>query len=124
MRRCPDPRPLCPTGAALAGARAGAVLGTALAIKMIAYVGVAPVVNAVVARLPVKPVLIGADGAGSALRAAMNADSPLGERTEWLGHGYKELEIPPAPRLPPALLRAVPVNGFADAALTRVRAGL
>ncbi|MFI7493607.1 MFS transporter [Kocuria sp. M4R2S49] len=45
----------------LAGARAGAVLGTALMIKMIAYVGVAPVVNAVVARLPAKPVLGGAD---------------------------------------------------------------
>ena len=35
----------------------------------------------------------------------MNAHSPLGERTEWLGHGYKELEIPPASRLAPALLR-------------------
>lgn len=39
--------------------------------------------------------LIGADGAGSALRAAMNAYSPLGIRVEPLGHGYKELEIPP-----------------------------
>lgn len=37
---------------------------------------------------------IGADGAGSALRAAMNAAHPLGERIEELGHGYKELEIP------------------------------
>jgi kynurenine 3-monooxygenase len=37
---------------------------------------------------------IGADGAGSALRAAMNAMRPLGERIESLGHGYKELEIP------------------------------
>jgi kynurenine 3-monooxygenase len=51
------------------------------------------------------PVVIGADGAGSAVRAAMNAHSPLGERTEWLGHSYKELEIPPADRLPAALLR-------------------
>ncbi len=41
-------------------------------------------------------VLIGADGAGSALRGAMNAIAPLGERFESLGHGYKELEIPPA----------------------------
>ncbi len=40
--------------------------------------------------------LIGADGAGSALRAAMNRKSPLGERTEFLDHSYKELEIPPA----------------------------
>ena len=41
--------------------------------------------------------LIGADGAGSALRAAMNAHAPLGERSDFLDHGYKELEIPPAP---------------------------
>ncbi|MBS0213259.1 MAG: FAD-dependent monooxygenase [Proteobacteria bacterium] len=40
--------------------------------------------------------LIGADGAGSALRGAMHAVAPLGERFESLGHGYKELEIPPA----------------------------
>ncbi|GHH56364.1 FAD-dependent oxidoreductase [[Pseudomonas] boreopolis] len=40
--------------------------------------------------------LVGADGAGSALRAAMNRKSPLGERTEFLDHSYKELEIPPA----------------------------
>ena len=49
--------------------------------------------------------LIGADGAGSAVRAAMNAHSPLGERIESLGHGYKELEIPPAGELPAAVLR-------------------
>jgi len=41
----------------------------------------------------------------SAARAAMNAHSPLGERIESLGHGYKELEIPPANELPPAVLR-------------------
>lgn len=41
-------------------------------------------------------VLIGADGAGSALRAAMDDYQPLGARVEPLGHGYKELEIPPA----------------------------
>jgi kynurenine 3-monooxygenase len=49
--------------------------------------------------------LIGADGAGSAVRAAMNAHSALGERIESLGHGYKELEIPPAGELPAAVLR-------------------
>ncbi|MEO6798773.1 MAG: NAD(P)/FAD-dependent oxidoreductase [Rhodanobacter sp.] len=47
--------------------------------------------------------LIGADGAGSALRALMNRHAPLGERVEALGHGYKELEIPPAHELPAAL---------------------
>ena len=41
-------------------------------------------------------VVIGADGAGSALRAAMHDVAPLGERVEPLQHGYKELEIPSA----------------------------
>ncbi|WP_426689700.1 FAD-dependent oxidoreductase [Rhodanobacter ginsengiterrae] len=49
--------------------------------------------------------LIGADGAGSAVRAAMNAYSPLGERIESLGHGYKELEIPSSRELPAAVLQ-------------------
>ena len=49
--------------------------------------------------------LIGADGAGSTVRAAMNAHAPLGERIESLGHGYKELEIPPAGELPAAVLQ-------------------
>ena len=40
--------------------------------------------------------LVGADGAGSSLRTAMRACTELGERTEFLGHSYKELEIPPA----------------------------
>lgn len=39
--------------------------------------------------------LIGADGAGSTLRAQMQQVLDLGERTDWLEHGYKELEIPP-----------------------------
>ena len=38
--------------------------------------------------------LLGCDGAGSALRAAMTKAVDLGERIEPLGHGYKELEIP------------------------------
>lgn len=45
----------------LAGADAGAVLGTALAIKMVAYVGLAPVAGALAAHLPRKTVLVGAD---------------------------------------------------------------
>ena len=39
----------------LAGAEAGAVLGTALAIKMIAYVGVEPVASAFAERVPDSP---------------------------------------------------------------------
>jgi kynurenine 3-monooxygenase len=50
------------------------------------------------------PFAIGADGAGSALRAAMNAAEPLGERVESLGHGYKELEIPALPDFPNSAL--------------------
>lgn len=38
--------------------------------------------------------LLGCDGAGSALRVEMSRATDLGERVEPLGHGYKELEIP------------------------------
>ncbi|WP_246371981.1 FAD-dependent oxidoreductase [Marilutibacter penaei] len=41
--------------------------------------------------------LVGADGAGSALREAMSSERDLGERSEFLDHAYKELEIPPSP---------------------------
>ena len=57
----------------LAGSNAGAVLGTALTIKMLAYVGLAPVINALVARWPKKAVLIGAD----LIRAAMALSLPF-----------------------------------------------
>jgi len=45
----------------LAGAQAGAVLGTALAIKMIAYIGVAPVAAAFAERLPRRAMLVSLD---------------------------------------------------------------
>lgn len=45
----------------LAGADAGAVLGTALAIKMVAYVGVAPVAGAFADRLPRRSFLVAMD---------------------------------------------------------------
>ncbi|MBP8535530.1 MFS transporter [Streptomyces sp. MK37H] len=45
----------------IAGADAGSVLGTALAIKMVAYVLIAPVVGAVADRLPRRALLVGAD---------------------------------------------------------------
>ncbi|MGX1160321.1 putative MFS family arabinose efflux permease [Arthrobacter sp. SLBN-100] len=57
----------------LAGSNAGAVLGTALTIKMLAYVGLAPVINALVTRWPKKRVLIGAD----LIRAAMALSLPF-----------------------------------------------
>ena len=45
----------------LAGGNAGAVLGTALALKMIAYVGIAPVVGGIAHRLPRRALLISLD---------------------------------------------------------------
>lgn len=45
----------------IAGGNAGVVLGTALTIKMVAYVGVSPVVAALTARIRRKPLLISAD---------------------------------------------------------------
>ena len=45
----------------LAGERAGVVLGLALTLKMVAYVGLSPIAQAVATRLPRKAVLVGAD---------------------------------------------------------------
>jgi MFS family permease len=45
----------------LAGGRAGVVLGLALTIKMVAYVGLSPVMQAMVQGLPRRAVLVGAD---------------------------------------------------------------
>ncbi len=45
----------------MAGAAAGLVLGVAYTVKMVAYVGLSPVAQAVVQRLPRKAVLIAAD---------------------------------------------------------------
>ncbi|AKC87875.1 FAD-dependent oxidoreductase [Pseudoxanthomonas suwonensis] len=41
--------------------------------------------------------LVGADGAGSALRAEMVRKADFDEYTEFLDHSYKELTIPPGP---------------------------
>jgi MFS family permease len=57
----------------LAGADAGAVLGTALAIKMVAYVSVAPVVGAFADRLPRRTFLVAMD----LVRAAIALCLPL-----------------------------------------------
>ena len=45
----------------LAEGNAGAVLGTALAIKMIAYVGVTPLITSLTRHLPRRPLLVGLD---------------------------------------------------------------
>ncbi len=57
----------------LAGERAGVVLGTALAIKMIAYVGIAPVVGAYATKLPRRALLVTLD----LLRAAVVVSLPF-----------------------------------------------
>ncbi len=51
----------------LAGGDAGAVLGTALAIKMIAYVGVSPIAGAVAGMLPRRAMLVALDMARAAV---------------------------------------------------------
>src|SRR5436190_13073090 len=45
----------------IAGADAGSVLGTALAIKMVAYVAIAPLVGAVADRVPRRTLMVAAD---------------------------------------------------------------
>ena len=45
----------------LAGSDAGIVLGTALALKMVAYVGIAPIVGGFAHKLPRRQLLIGLD---------------------------------------------------------------
>lgn len=61
-------------------------------------------------------VLIGADGAGSAVRGAMEQQQPLGQHTDFLDHGYKELSIPAradgAPALDPDALHIWPRGGY------------
>ena len=61
----------------LAGDRAGAVLGTALAIKMVAYVGLSPVANALAEGLPRKLVLIAADLARAAAMPPIASPPPV-----------------------------------------------
>ncbi len=65
--------------------------------------------------------VIGADGAGSALRQAMNEVSPLGIDEQPLGHGYMELTIPPGPDgtflMKPDALHIWPRGGFMMIAL-------
>lgn len=57
----------------LAGPDTGAVLGTALMIKMVAYIGVGPVVNAFVDRLPRRAFLVSMD----LVRAAVAVSLPF-----------------------------------------------
>ena len=55
----------------LAGADAGAVLGTALAIKMVAYVGLAPLAAALAERVPRRAMLVGLDLIRAAVALAL-----------------------------------------------------
>lgn len=68
--------------------------------------------------------LVGCDGAGSALRAAMAAVADLGERFAPLDHGYKEVAIGPGPggsfRLEPNALHIWPRDAFMLIALANI----
>ncbi|MGM1065060.1 MFS transporter [Saccharothrix sp. Mg75] len=55
----------------LAGPDAGAVLGTAFAIKMVAYVGIGPLAAALAARFPRKRLLVGLDLVRAAVAAVL-----------------------------------------------------
>lgn len=55
----------------LAGANAGAVLGTALAIKMVAYIGVAPIASAFAERVPRRAMLVTLDLVRAAVALAL-----------------------------------------------------
>ncbi|MEQ1492366.1 MAG: MFS transporter, partial [Terricaulis sp.] len=55
----------------LAGAQAGEILGAALAIKMVCYVGVAPVAGAIAANVPRKTLLVGLDLVRAAVALCM-----------------------------------------------------
>ncbi len=65
--------------------------------------------------------VLGADGAGSALRQAMSEETDLGAREELLDHGYLELTVPPDDHgdfaLDPGALHIWPRGGFMMIAL-------
>lgn len=64
--------------------------------------------------------LVGADGADSAVRRAMTALTPLGERREREPHGYKELHIPASGRLLADALHIWPRGGHMSIALPNI----
>jgi len=67
----------------LAGGDAGIVRGVALTIKMLAYVGIAPVISVLTAHVPRKPLLVSAD----VPRAIVVLSLPFGaKRGRFTGH--------------------------------------
>jgi kynurenine 3-monooxygenase len=68
--------------------------------------------------------IVGCDGAGSAVRAAMAARTHLGERFEPLGHGYKEVAIAPTAdggfKLEPNALHIWPRDAYMLIALPNI----
>ncbi len=67
----------------LAGADAGAVLGTALAIKMVAYVVVAPIVSALTDRLPRRVLLVSADAVRAVIALTLPFVSDVWQANTW-----------------------------------------
>lgn len=88
----------------VAGGKAGAVLGTALTIKMIAYVFIAPVMAALMERLPRKGVLVGAD----LVRAAITLSLPFIDQV-WQIYGLVFILQSASATFTPAFQALIPV---------------
>lgn len=76
-----DDRRARTAGFDIAGDKAGAVLGTALAIKMLAYVGVAPVVGGLANYLPQRAFLVSMDLMRAAVATRCRSPTRFGRST-------------------------------------------
>jgi predicted MFS family arabinose efflux permease len=87
----------------LAGASAGEILGAVLAIKMVAYIGVAPFASAIAARLPRKTLLVGLD----LVRAGVAVSLPfVGEA--WQAYGLMTVLYVASAAFTPAFQAMIP----------------
>lgn len=87
--------------------------------KMVAKMGTVPIFvqdPERSTRVALRPPVIAADGAGSAVRRALDASHDLGVTESLLPHGYKELTLPPGAdgsfKLQPDALHIWPRGGF------------
>jgi MFS family permease len=87
----------------IAGRRAGEILGMALAIKMVAYVAVAPFASALAARLPRKGLLIGLD----AVRAGIAVALPFAQEA-WQVYGLMAVLFTASAAFTPAFQAMIP----------------
>ncbi len=87
----------------LAGASAGQVLGMALAIKMVAYIGVAPFASALAARLPRKTLLVSLD----VVRAGVAVSLPFVDQA-WQVYGLMTVLYIASAAFTPAFQAMIP----------------